>query len=105
MIKVMGSGQHIRILQNCSVVTEVYSIQVMCENFLVIMLKCLYKFPSEWFSLFSQKYDGGFVNVLKSCDQNAARVLQTIVSEFPSYRDEALYGGRRGRDEGLKSIL
>ena len=29
----MGSGQHIRILQNCSVDTEVYSIQVMCEKF------------------------------------------------------------------------
>ena len=39
VIKVMGSGQHIIILQNCSVDTEVYSIQVMCEKFQVILLR------------------------------------------------------------------
>ena len=32
-------SQHIRILQNCSVDTEVYSIQVMCEKFQVILLR------------------------------------------------------------------
>ena len=39
VIKVMGSGQHIIILQNCSVDTEVYSIQVMYEKCQDILLR------------------------------------------------------------------
>ena len=38
VIKVMGSRQHIRFLQSCSVDTEVYSTQVMCEKFQAILL-------------------------------------------------------------------
>ena len=39
VIKVMGSRQHIRFLQNCSVDTEVYNTQIMCEKIQAILLR------------------------------------------------------------------
>ncbi|KAI0233319.1 Queuosine salvage protein [Lamellibrachia satsuma] len=46
-----------------------------------------------------EKYDGSFVNMLSQCNQSAGTLLQMVVSEFPSYRDEADYMGKRGRIE------
>lgn len=37
--------------------------------------------------------------MLSQCNQSAGTLLQMVVSEFPSYRDEADYMGKRGRIE------
>ncbi|XP_012535695.1 queuosine salvage protein [Monomorium pharaonis] len=41
------------------------------------------------------KYKGTFVECIKSCEGSAKKLLQLIVKEFDSYRDEADYEGHR----------
>lgn len=41
------------------------------------------------------KYKGTFVECIKSCKGSAEKLLQLIVKEFESYRDEAYYEGHR----------
>lgn len=41
------------------------------------------------------KYQGTFVECIKSCDGSAEKLLKLIVDEFESYRDEADYEGHR----------
>lgn len=42
-----------------------------------------------------EKYDGKFENVVKLADKSAVKLLKLIVSEFPCFRDEADYHGKR----------
>lgn len=41
------------------------------------------------------KYKGTFVECIKSCESSAEKLLQLVVKEFDSYRDEADYEGHR----------
>lgn len=41
-----------------------------------------------------EKYDGSFVNCIDRCENSAQALLQLVVKEFPSYRDEAEYNGK-----------
>lgn len=42
-----------------------------------------------------EKYNGNFENVVKAADGSAAKFLQLIVDDFPCFRDEADYNGKR----------
>ncbi|GAB1597865.1 queuosine salvage protein-like [Argonauta hians] len=42
-----------------------------------------------------KKYSGSFVNCIKECDNSAENLLQIIVTNLPSYRDEATYGSKQ----------
>ncbi|XP_074605094.1 queuosine 5'-phosphate N-glycosylase/hydrolase [Brevipalpus obovatus] len=42
-----------------------------------------------------EKYDGSFVNCIKRCDKSAVKLLSTIIENFPSFRDEAEFEGKR----------
>lgn len=39
------------------------------------------------------RYDGSFVNCLKKANHSAKKLVDLIVSEFPSFRDEAIFKG------------
>lgn len=43
-----------------------------------------------------QKFDGSFVNCIRQCNKSAKKLLQLIVENFPSYRDECQFEGRTG---------
>uniref|UniRef100_A0A8C5Q6Y7 Queuosine 5'-phosphate N-glycosylase/hydrolase n=1 Tax=Leptobrachium leishanense TaxID=445787 RepID=A0A8C5Q6Y7_9ANUR len=40
-----------------------------------------------------EKYGGSFFNVLKQSEKSAVKLLQLVVENFPSYRDEAIFQG------------
>ncbi|BFG05742.1 queuosine salvage protein [Drosophila madeirensis] len=42
-----------------------------------------------------KKYDGRFENVIKAADKSAVRLLALIVEEFPCFRDQADFAGKR----------
>lgn len=42
-----------------------------------------------------EKYDGDFKNVIATANGSAKKFLETIVEEFPCFRDEADYKGKR----------
>ncbi|XP_014782708.1 queuosine salvage protein [Octopus bimaculoides] len=42
-----------------------------------------------------KKYQGSFVNCIRESDNSAENLLQLIVNNFPSYRDEATYGSKQ----------
>ncbi|XP_016928722.3 queuosine 5'-phosphate N-glycosylase/hydrolase [Drosophila suzukii] len=42
-----------------------------------------------------EKYEGSFENVIKKADKSAVRLLDLIVEEFPCFRDEAEFAGKR----------
>ncbi len=41
-----------------------------------------------------QKYDGSFVNCVKSCGESAEELLTRVVTDFPSYGDQQPWGRR-----------
>ncbi|KMY95501.1 queuosine salvage protein [Drosophila simulans] len=41
------------------------------------------------------KYDGSFENVIKKAEKSAVRLLDLVVEEFPCFRDEAEFAGKR----------
>ncbi|XP_046753500.1 queuosine salvage protein [Diprion similis] len=54
-------------------------------------LKCLH----EVGRVLVEKYDGSFVNCIKSCNKSAEKLLELIVTEFECFRDEADYKGHK----------
>ncbi|KAJ9601790.1 hypothetical protein L9F63_000082, partial [Diploptera punctata] len=42
-----------------------------------------------------EKYNGTFVTCLKECNKSCQKLLQTIVQDFPCFKDEATYQGHR----------
>ncbi|ODN00389.1 hypothetical protein Ocin01_06291 [Orchesella cincta] len=42
-----------------------------------------------------EKYQGSFVNCIKACSNSAQALLKLVVNDFPSYRDEADFEGKR----------
>ncbi|XP_055998805.1 Q-nucleotide N-glycosylase 1-like isoform X2 [Ostrea edulis] len=42
-----------------------------------------------------EKYDGKFSNCIKACNKSAQSLMQLVVRDFPSYRDEAEYQRKR----------
>ncbi|XP_041350391.1 queuosine salvage protein-like [Gigantopelta aegis] len=42
-----------------------------------------------------QKYDGSFVNCVQQCGNKAQNLVKLVVTDFPMYRDEADYNGKR----------
>ncbi|KAI9583545.1 queuosine salvage protein [Glossina fuscipes] len=46
-------------------------------------------------SILLDKWQGKFENVLKSAQGSALKLLQTIAEQFPCFRDEAVYAGKR----------
>lgn len=46
-------------------------------------------------SVLLEKYDGNFINVLKKAEGDAMKLLDVIVSDFPSFNDFGMYGGNK----------
>ncbi|XP_023223343.1 queuosine salvage protein-like isoform X2 [Centruroides sculpturatus] len=46
-------------------------------------------------AVLKEKFGGKFVNVLSECEGSARKLIQLVVENFPSYRDEATYKGHR----------
>ena len=44
---------------------------------------------------FLQKYSGSFSNVVRAANQSAVKLLDLVVTEFPSLRDTAEYNGQK----------
>lgn len=42
-----------------------------------------------------EKYDGRFVNVIKSCNRSAKALVKRVVEDFPTFRDETEYDGQK----------
>lgn len=42
-----------------------------------------------------EKFDGSFANCVKLCSNSAQKLLELVVSNFPSFRDEAVIEGTR----------
>jgi len=42
-----------------------------------------------------KNFEGTFVNCLKKCNNNAQSLVKFLVETFPSFRDEAIYNGKR----------
>lgn len=42
-----------------------------------------------------KKYDGSFVNCIEKCEGSAQTLMKLVVTDFPSYRDEAEYNGKQ----------
>ena len=42
-----------------------------------------------------EKFGGSFANCIRQCNQSASELLKLIVSEFPSFRDEAVIDGTK----------
>lgn len=38
-----------------------------------------------------EKYEGSFVNCVKASEQSAQKLLDLIVNDFPSYRDQGIF--------------
>lgn len=53
-------------------------------------------FNEYFLSSSSQIYQGHFHHCIEQCGGNAVDLLQIIVREFPSYRDETFYHGQKG---------
>ena len=43
----------------------------------------------------NEKFNGTFANCVKQSNQSASELLKLIVSNFPSFRDEALINGKK----------
>ncbi|XP_072926875.1 queuosine 5'-phosphate N-glycosylase/hydrolase isoform X1 [Hemitrygon akajei] len=46
-------------------------------------------------SILLEKFDGSFLNCIKKSENNAQKLLQLVVENFPSYRDEAMFQGKK----------
>jgi len=46
-------------------------------------------------AILREKFQGSFENVLKLCDNDAVRLVEVIAAEFPCFKDEAVYKGKR----------
>ena len=46
--------------------------------------------------LFQQKYDGSVVNVIRKAEKSAQKLMEILVQDFPSLRDEAEFDGKKG---------
>ncbi|XP_029462080.1 queuosine salvage protein [Rhinatrema bivittatum] len=42
-----------------------------------------------------EKFGGSYLNCVKKCEKSAQKLLQVVVENFPSYRDEATFLGKR----------
>nr|XP_033799368.1 queuosine salvage protein-like [Geotrypetes seraphini] len=42
-----------------------------------------------------EKFGGSYLNCVKQCEKSAQKLLQLVVNNFPSYRDEAIYLGKQ----------
>lgn len=52
-----------------------------------------------------EKYQGSFVNCIKAGSGSAQKLLNLVVSDFSSYRDEAEFEGKRGTCLGLSIFM
>ncbi|XP_030065953.1 queuosine 5'-phosphate N-glycosylase/hydrolase isoform X1 [Microcaecilia unicolor] len=42
-----------------------------------------------------EKFGGSYLNCIKKCEKSAQKLLQLVVKNFPSYRDEAVFLGKQ----------
>lgn len=54
-------------------------------------LKCLHQVGK----VLIEKYEGSFVNCIKSCDNSAEKLLKLVVTQFECFRDDAEYKGHK----------
>lgn len=53
------------------------------------------KILKENYKILDKKYNGKFKNLLDKCNGDAMKLVSEIVKNFPSFRDEAKYKGRK----------
>lgn len=45
--------------------------------------------------ILNEKFDGKFLNCVKQSESSAQKLLNLIVTNFPSFRDEAVFEGKQ----------
>lgn len=58
------------------------------------MLEERWRILQECGKILNEKFDGAFLNCLEQANQNAQKLLNLIVTNFPAFRDEAVFEGR-----------
>uniref|UniRef100_A0A8D9AC98 Queuosine 5'-phosphate N-glycosylase/hydrolase n=1 Tax=Cacopsylla melanoneura TaxID=428564 RepID=A0A8D9AC98_9HEMI len=65
------------------------------NNILPNLIEERYKFLQENSNILLSKYEGSFENVVRKANQSATKLLELIIEDFPSFRDEAMFLGRK----------
>ena len=47
--------------------------------------------------MLKNRFNGHFKNVVAKCNRNALKLMEVVVDNFESYRDEASYKGKNGK--------
>lgn len=59
------------------------------------LIKERFDILQENYKILKDKYDGRFSALVEMCDYNALKILSELVDNFPSFRDETEYRGRK----------
>ncbi len=68
-------------------------------------LKERFRILKENYKILDRKYDGKFINLIDKCRGNAIELALEVVKNFPSFRDEAMFNGRKIRFYKRAQIL
>lgn len=61
----------------------------------LLFLKKRFEILKENYSILDEKYKGRFVNLIDRCDGDAIKLVSEIAENFPSFRDETIYRGKK----------
>ena len=75
--------------------TEEKLKEILKGNVLIPLFEERLKILRENGKILKQKYQGEFANVIKKAKKDALKLLQVLVSDFPSFNDFAIYKGRK----------
>nr|SVE94380.1 EOG090X0A16 [Simocephalus serrulatus] len=73
---------------------EVNKIFISSTGEPIPMLEERWRILQECGKILNEKFDGAFLNCLEQANQNAQKLLNLIVTNFPAFRDEAVFEGR-----------
>jgi len=59
------------------------------------LIKERFDILQENYKILKDKYNGRFSSLVEMCDYDALRILSELVDNFPSFKDEAEYRGRK----------
>jgi len=61
----------------------------------LLFFKRRFEILKENYAILRKKYNGSFVNLIKRCNGDALKLVELVIKEFPSFRDEATYKNKR----------
>lgn len=59
------------------------------------MLESRWKILQESGKILNDKFNGSFLSCIKQSQQSAQKLLELITNNFPSFRDEAFFEGKK----------